>query len=546
MADRIKIRRGLNADIPTLSDYEIGYTTDTEELVVGTPTGNVVISSGDVDSVNGKIGVVVLITDDIAEGSSFYYSDDLVQASPAVSQLLTEADGYATTVALSALDAREAAETGNQAAWNSTVLTELDGYGATITDLDAREAAETLHQSTWNTTVLTELDGYGFGDVTAVGTPLNNQIGVWTSANTLEGDANVTWDGSQLLISGDITTESVDISSAIPVLKFYENTAALDEKRWVNQYAFSGTHRQFIVNDANTVVNVWFEVIRTAMVIDSIAFKTDSGTDALFIDSSQKIGIGTILPKNRLDISGAAAIGAGYAGVRTATANGLIVEGNVGIGVIAPVQKLEVLGNAVISGTVTSNGIVLDSSITALDAREAAETGNQAAWNSTVLTELDGYATSSGAGVSGYLAFFNGTDGITGEAALTWDVTNDILDAYGNIQTHGQTFSVLPADLVPSSTAQEISWDDGNSATIDLASATGDVTVTLINGKAGASYIIKIVQSAATARDIIWPGNVLWPGGITPTITTSVSSIDIVSVFYDGTSYYCNIGQDFS
>jgi hypothetical protein len=43
------------------------------------------------------------------------------------------------------------------------------------------------------------------------------------------------------------------------------------------------------------------------------------------------VGIGTLTPQNRLDVSGAVAIGS-YAGVNTAPSNGLIVSGQVGIG----------------------------------------------------------------------------------------------------------------------------------------------------------------------------------------------------------------------
>jgi hypothetical protein len=36
--------------------------------------------------------------------------------------------------------------------------------------------------------------GSGSGDVTKVGTPVNNQIGVWTGDGTIEGDVDLTWD----------------------------------------------------------------------------------------------------------------------------------------------------------------------------------------------------------------------------------------------------------------------------------------------------------------------------------------------------------------
>jgi hypothetical protein len=45
----------------------------------------------------------------------------------------------------------------------------------------------------------------GSGDVSKVGTPVNNEIGVWTGDGTIEGDTNFTWDGSTLDITGAIT-----------------------------------------------------------------------------------------------------------------------------------------------------------------------------------------------------------------------------------------------------------------------------------------------------------------------------------------------------
>ena len=42
----------------------------------------------------------------------------------------------------------------------------------------------------------------GGGDVTKVGTPADNQVGVWTGDGTLEGDADFTWDGTTLSVNG--------------------------------------------------------------------------------------------------------------------------------------------------------------------------------------------------------------------------------------------------------------------------------------------------------------------------------------------------------
>lgn len=45
----------------------------------------------------------------------------------------------------------------------------------------------------------------GSGDVSKIGTPVNNQIGVWTGDGTIEGDANLTWNGAVFAVTGDIT-----------------------------------------------------------------------------------------------------------------------------------------------------------------------------------------------------------------------------------------------------------------------------------------------------------------------------------------------------
>ena len=43
------------------------------------------------------------------------------------------------------------------------------------------------------------------GDVYKVGTPLDNQVGVWTGDGTIEGDSDLTWNGATLTVNGDLT-----------------------------------------------------------------------------------------------------------------------------------------------------------------------------------------------------------------------------------------------------------------------------------------------------------------------------------------------------
>lgn len=59
--------------------------------------------------------------------------------------------------------------------------------------------------------------GGGGGDVTKVGTPVNNQIGVWTGDGTIEGGTNLTWNGSTLTVTGATETANNPVLSATQI-----------------------------------------------------------------------------------------------------------------------------------------------------------------------------------------------------------------------------------------------------------------------------------------------------------------------------------------
>ena len=52
----------------------------------------------------------------------------------------------------------------------------------------------------------------GAGDVVKVGTPADSQIGVWTGDGTIEGAASLTYDGSNLQLTGDIGSTGTPIT----------------------------------------------------------------------------------------------------------------------------------------------------------------------------------------------------------------------------------------------------------------------------------------------------------------------------------------------
>lgn len=60
----------------------------------------------------------------------------------------------------------------------------------------------------------------GSGDVSKVGTPVNNQVGVWTGDGTIEGDANLTFDTTDdtLTVGGKVVTPIVRAASSAGII----------------------------------------------------------------------------------------------------------------------------------------------------------------------------------------------------------------------------------------------------------------------------------------------------------------------------------------
>jgi len=95
----------------------------------------------------------------------------------------------------------------------------------------------------------------------------------------------------------------------------------------------------------------------------------------------------------------------------------------------------------------------------------------------------------------------------------------------------------------PSGTTQTLDWDNGNIQQLDLGSASGDVTLTLSNPTTGATYRVLILQGA-TARDVVWPAAVKWPGDLDPVLSNTDTDTDALELYFDGTNYYGSIPAD--
>lgn len=96
---------------------------------------------------------------------------------------------------------------------------------------------------------------YGWGDHASAGypdisgTPANNQIAVWTDADTLEGDSNLGWTGTELQVTGDVSITG-DITSNNLTISAWNNAVAWGDHALAGYAVKSGT-------PANNNIGVW-------------------------------------------------------------------------------------------------------------------------------------------------------------------------------------------------------------------------------------------------------------------------------------------------
>lgn len=95
-----------------------------------------------------------------------------------------------------------------------------------------------------------------------------------------------------------------------------------------------------------------------------------------------------------------------------------------------------------------------------------------------------------------------------------------------------------------SGTSKTIDWTAGNKQKI---TTTGSCTLTFTAPSGPTSLTLKIIHEASTTSyTYTWPASVKWVGGSALTTTNTSGSVDVVTLFYDGTNYYAQGAANFS
>jgi len=84
-----------------------------------------------------------------------------------------------------------------------------------------------------------------------------------------------------------------------------------------------------------------------------------------------------------------------------------------------------------------------------------------------------------------------------------------------------------------------------DNGTIYSVTATGGITInSLGNAVAGTSFTLIITQDGSGSRTLTAGSNIKWAGG-QKTLSTAANAIDVISFFYDGTTYFASLGRGF-
>lgn len=119
-------------------------------------------------------------------------------------------------------------------------------------------------------------------------------------------------------------------------------------------------------------------------------------------------------------------------------------------------------------------------------------------------------------------------------------------------ESAGSYYSAIPITETALIFTEEYDAGSGASITVDWNNAqkqfitlTTNTTVTFTAPDGVGNFQLRIVQDSTGSKTLTLP-TIKFPGGTTPTWSTSADSEDILSLFYNGSDYYGTSGLDFS
>lgn len=466
-----------------------------------------------------------------------------------------------------------------------------DGSGD-VTEL-AFGASGTYLGSNGTTSAPTFSTPAGSGDVVKVGTPANSQVGVWTGDGTIEGAATLTYDGTNLLVTGSIGATATRITKGWFANLEITNTPTVNGTSLASIYAaiaqtfYIGT-TQVAINRTSaaltlagitlTTPDIGTPAAGTLTNCDGTASSLTAGavTNAT-LTTALTVNTGTLTLTANSGNSSVLTIGAGAVSVSGSnTGDQTNISGNAATvtvdatttdtscfvaifesasGSLEP-QTDATLTYQAATGILTATGFVGDvtgdctgssgsctgqaatvATITTL----APDTATTAA-TQTAITSLKNAALVIGRDADNDIDFasdnkiifrFNGADRI--EMLSTGELDMNA----GSIGFTQQTVSY-------NGTTTTVDWKLGNKAIMTFG-AGNITTFAFTNPTNPCNLVLKIVQDGTGSRTVTnWDTDIKFPGGTDPTLSTALNSVDIISFYWDGTNYHGVISKAFA
>ena len=89
-----------------------------------------------------------------------------------------------------------------------------------------------------------------------------------------------------------------------------------------------------------------------------------------------------------------------------------------------------------------------------------------------------------------------------------------------------------------------IDWGLGNKFYFTFGAANDTFTFTAPGGPCNLILVLK--QDGTGSRTATWPNTVMWPSGTAPTLSTGAAAVDLISFYFDGSSYFGNSSLNYS